>query len=148
MQRKAMTSKVKNPKRLDPTGRRKVATKAPIKVNARAYAHLMQLLMQGTYTCQELAYETGLHISTIYDYTYYLHKARVIHICMWDGSGRQQTRIYMVGKATDVRRPSKTRRQIADDYRARKSAKELLQRMAGTAQAEKQTSNQTEDALL
>jgi hypothetical protein len=122
---------MKNPKRLDPTGRRSIVTKAPGKVNAMAYAHLMQLLMQGTRTCAELAADTGLHVMTIYDYTYHLHKANVIHICMWDGTGRQQTRIYMLGDKADVPRPSKTRQQIAEEYRARKSAKQLLQRMAG-----------------
>ena len=122
---------MKNPKRLDPTGRRSIVTKAPGKVNAMSYAKLMQLLMQGTRTCKELAEETGLHIMTIYDYTYYLHKANVIHICMWDGTGRQQTRIYMLGDKADAPRPSKSRQQIAEEYRARKSAKQLLQRMAG-----------------
>lgn len=127
---------MKNPKRLDPTGRRSIVSRRAGKVNALSYALLIKLLADGTRTCKELAEETGLHVMTIYDYTYHLHKANVIHICTWEGSGRQQTRIYMLGDKADVPRPSKTRRQIADDYRARKAAKDLLQRMAGAPQGE------------
>lgn len=125
-----MTTK-RNTTRLDPTGRRSVVTKRGGKINALTYAKLMQLLMQGTRTCQELARDTGLHILTVYDYTYYLHKANVIHICMWEGVGRNQTRIYMVGDKADVPRPSKSRKQISEDYRSRKAAKQLLFRIAG-----------------
>lgn len=88
-------------------------------------------MMDGTRTCRELAEETGLHILTVYDYTYHLHKSGAAFIVTWDGEGRHQTRIYMIGRGKDAPRPSKSRKQIAEDYRARKTAKDLLHRMAG-----------------
>jgi len=94
--------------------------KSTKKMTAATYAILIKLLADGTRTCAELAEATGLHIVTIYNYVQHLHKAKVIHICMWKGTGRQQTRIYMLGDKADAPRPSKTRKQIAADYRARK----------------------------
>ena len=122
--------------KLDPSVRRKPGAKRAKKMGAFTYAILIKLLADGTRTCTELAEETGLHILTIYDYTYHLHKAGAVHICTWDGSGRHMTRIYMLGAGKDVPRPSKSRKQIADDYRARKTAKELLHRMAGETHEE------------
>lgn len=116
---------------MDTAGRRKPGAKRAKKMNAFTYAVLIRLLMDGTRTCRELAEETGLHILTVYDYTYHLHKSGAAFIVTWDGEGRHQTRIYMIGRGKDAPRPSKSRKQIADDYRSRKAAKELLHRMAG-----------------
>ena len=121
---------------MDTSGRRKPGAKRAKKMNAFTYALLINLLMEGTRTCRELAEETGLHILTIYDYTYHLHKAKALFIVGWDGEGRNQTRIFMLGRGKDVPRPSKSRRQIADDYRSRKAAKELLHKMAGSMEGE------------
>lgn len=118
---------------MDTSGRRKPGAKRAKKMNAFTYAVLIRLLMDGTRTCRELAEETGLHILTVYDYTYHLHKSGAAFIVTWDGEGRHQTRIYMIGRGKDAPRPSKSRKQIADDYRSRKAAKELLHRMAGDA---------------
>lgn len=116
---------------MDTSGRRKPGAKRAKKMNAFTYAMLIRLMMDGTRTCRELAEETGLHILTVYDYTYHLHKSGAAFIVTWDGEGRHQTRIYMIGRGKDAPRPSKSRKQIAEDYRARKTAKELLHRMAG-----------------
>jgi hypothetical protein len=94
-----------------------------MKVNASRYAVLMNLLLDGTRTCRALADETGLSMLTVYNYTHHLHKAGAIHIAAWVGKGKHQTRIYAAGKADDAPRPSKTRRQISADYRARHAAK-------------------------
>ena len=116
---------------MDTSGRRKPGAKRAKKMNAFTYAVLIRLMMDGTRTCRELAEETGLHILTVYDYTYHLHKSGAAFIVTWDGEGRHQTRIYMIGRGKDAPRPSKSRKQIADDYRSRKAAKDLLHRMAG-----------------
>lgn len=116
---------------MDTSGRRKPGAKRAKKMNAFTYAMLIRLMMDGTRTCRELAEETGLHILTVYDYTYHLHKSGAAFIVTWDGEGRHQTRIYMIGRGKDAPRPSKSRKQIAEDYRARKTAKDLLHRMAG-----------------
>ncbi len=120
-----------NKTNMDTSGRRKPGAKRAKKMNAFTYAVLIRLMMDGTRTCRELAEETGLHILTVYDYTYHLHKSGAAFIVTWDGEGRHQTRIYMIGRGKDAPRPSKSRKQIADDYRSRKAAKDLLHRMAG-----------------
>ena len=125
-----------NKTNMDTSGRRKPGAKRAKKMNAFTYAMLIRLMMDGTRTCRELAEETGLHILTVYDYTYHLHKSGAAFIVTWDGEGRHQTRIYMIGRGKDAPRPSKSRKQIADDYRSRKAAKDLLHKMAGSLQGE------------
>lgn len=98
------------------------------------FAILVKLLYEGTRTCAELAEETGLHKLTIYDWTRELHRQGVIHICMWEGEGRASTRIFKFGPGKDAPRPVKERSRIHAEYRARKNAALLLQRMAGTPQ--------------
>ncbi len=110
----------------------KVTPRRARKVNAMSFAYLMRLLADGTRTCRELAEEVGLHTLTVYDYLSYLHKYHVVHVCTWEGEGRSAQRIFMLGDKPDVPRPRKTRKQIHDEYRARKSMQGVLQRMAGT----------------
>ena len=109
----------------------KVTPRRARKVNAMSFATLMRLLVEGTRTCRELAQETGLHTPTVYDYMSYLHKYRVVHVCTWEGVGRNAQRIFMLGDGTDAPRPKKTRQQIHQEYRARKSMADLLSRMVG-----------------
>ena len=37
-----------------------------VKVNAMSYAILVKHMLDGIYTCQELAEMTGLHLTTVY----------------------------------------------------------------------------------
>ena len=122
--------------RKDTSRRMKVGSRRGHKVNALTFAILTKLLMEGTRTCQELADDTGLHKLTIYDWTRELHRQGVIHICMWEGEGRSSTRIFKFGPGKDAPRPVKSRTQISDEYRARKKAAQLLQRMVGTKEGE------------
>jgi hypothetical protein len=119
----------------DTSTRRKVGSRRGHKVNALTFAILCKLLMDGTRNCHELAEDTGLHVLTVYDWTRELHRQGVIHICMWDGDGRSSTRIFMFGPGKDAARPIKKRSQVHADYRARKKAEQLLQRMAGLVAA-------------
>ena len=96
------------------------------------FSIMCKLLMEGTRTCKELAEDTGLHVLTVYDWTAALHKQGVTHICTWEGEGRSQTRIFMMGAGKDVPRPTKSRKQIGDEYKARQKAALLLKRMVGT----------------
>jgi hypothetical protein len=54
--------------------------KRQIKVNAMAYAHMVKLMLDGTYTCKELADETGLHYVTVLQYAREMHKVGAAHI--------------------------------------------------------------------
>ena len=64
----------------------KLRGKTTIKVNAMAYAHLVELMLDGTHSCQELARATGLHYVTVLDYTRAMHRAGAAHIlCLGEG---------------------------------------------------------------
>ena len=52
--------------------------------NAITQAHLIKLLLEGDYTCQELADETGLHYVTVLQYTRELYRAGAAYIVRWD----------------------------------------------------------------
>ena len=96
--------------------------KRQIKVNAMAFAQLVKLLLEGTYTCTELAEMTGLHYVTVLHYTREMHRAGAVHIAAWekDNRGRDLAKIYKLGEGNDKKRQRKTQaeRQIA--YRAKK----------------------------
>lgn len=115
----------------DTSTRRKVGSRRGHKVNALTFSILVKLLYEGTRNCYELAEDSGLHVLTIYDWTRELHRQGVIHICMWEGEGRASTRIFKFGPGKDAPRPTKPRSRIHAEYRARKKAAELNQRMAG-----------------
>ena len=112
------------------TGRRRGPC---IKVNAMSYARLIKLLAEGTRTCAELAEETGLHKLTVYQYTRELHKARAVHVCMWeqDSRGRHSVRVYMLGEAKDAPRVRETGAERQARCRARKAARALDQILGG-----------------
>lgn len=77
-----------------------------VKVNAMSYAKLMRLLLDGGYTLQELAEETGLHYTTVCDYTTALYKEKAIHIAGWapDARGRVCNKVYKIGVEKDAKR--------------------------------------------
>ena len=103
--------------------------KRMIKINAIMQAQLIKLLLEGTYTCQELANETGLHYVTVLQYTRELHRAGAAHISGWekDPRGRDLAKIYKLGEGRDKPRQKKTQaeRQIA--YRAKKKQIKMLE---------------------
>ena len=103
--------------------------KRQIKINAIMQAQLIKLLLEGTYTCQELANMTGLHYVTVLQYTRELHRAGAAHIAAWekDKRGRDLAKIYKLGEGTDKRRQKKTQaeRQIA--YRAKKKQIKIME---------------------
>lgn len=103
------------------------------KIGALSYAKLLSYMMSGTLNCNELAEATGLHVLTVYQYTRAMHKEGVTHVCDWetDRMGRETIRIYMLGKGKDAARRTKTRAQIAEDYRTRQRMKQMLAATAG-----------------
>ena len=120
------------PKPPNPKGKR------IIKINAILQAQLIKLLLEGTYTCQELANMTGLHYVTVLQYTRELHRAGAAHIAGWekDNRGRDLAKIYKLGEGTDKQRQSKTQaeRQIA--YRAKKKQLNLINLICSAQPAE------------
>ena len=112
--------------------------KRMIKINAILQAQLIKLLLEGTYTCQELADMTGLHYVTVLQYTRELHRAGAAHIAGWekDSRGRDLAKIYKLGAGNDKRRQKKTQaeRQIA--YRAKKKQLKLIQTLCSAQPVE------------
>lgn len=88
-----------------------------VKVNAIAYANLVKLMMEGVYTMQELAEQTGLHYVTVCQYTRELHRLGAAHICAWqpDSRDRDAIKIYKIGAAKD-----KSRRRLSASERQRR----------------------------
>lgn len=81
-----------------------------IKINAITQAKLIEALLDGVYTCAELAEVTGLHYVTVLQYTRELHRAKAAHICAWekDDKGRDVIKIYKIGRGKDAKREKMT----------------------------------------
>ena len=103
-------------------------SKRIIKINAITQAHLIKLLLDGVYNCQELADETGLHYVTVLQYTRELHRAGAAHICRWekDSRGRDIKKVYKLGEGRDTKRQKQTPGQRQANCRAREATARLL----------------------
>lgn len=104
-----------------------------IKVNALMMAQLMKHLLEGDYTCQELAEETGLHYVTVLHYTREMYREGVLHICKWDKrpESKDPIRIYKLGSKPDAKKKIMTDVEKSQRYRQKKKQLKLVQMMAG-----------------
>lgn len=109
-----------------------------VKVNAIMQAELIRLLLEGTYTCAELAELSGAHYVTVLHYCRELHKRGAAHICMWDKDkrGRDLVKIYKIGNAPDAKRKKASAADRQRRYREKKKAAEMAQVMAGNGSYE------------
>jgi hypothetical protein len=103
-----------------------------IKINAICQAQLIKLLLDGVYTCHELAEQTGLHYVTVLHYTRELHSVGAAHICAWekDTRGRDAIKIYKIGEARDAQRKKMTAAQRQAKSRTKRFNIDMMQRMA------------------
>lgn len=92
-----------------------------VKVNALSYAQLIKYMLEGGYTCVELAELTGLHYVTVLHYTRELYKAGAARITEWrqDTRGNATVRVYTLGAGRDVKRTPQTPAQRQARLRAR-----------------------------
>ena len=106
-----------------------------MKLNAYHQAQLIKLLLDGTYSCSELAEETGLHYVTVLEYTRELHRAKAAHISMWekDGRGRDMIKIYKLGESKDAKRSKLSAAERQQRVRDKRKAMEVNGLMAGAA---------------
>jgi predicted ArsR family transcriptional regulator len=104
-----------------------------IKINALTQAKLIALMLEGVYTCEQLAEETGLHYVTVLQYARELHRAGAAHISSWekDSRGRDVIKVYQIGKGPDAKREKLTSAQRQARYRNRKRALAMCQMVAG-----------------
>ena len=103
-----------------------------IKINAICQAQLIKLLLDGVYTCHELAEQTGLHYVTVLQYTRELHAAGAAYICAWekDTRGRDAIKIYKIGEHRDAQRKKLTGAQRQAKSREKKFNLEMMHRIA------------------
>lgn len=103
-----------------------------IKINAICQAQLIKLMLDGVYTCHELAEQTGLHYVTVLQYARELHAAGAAFICAWDKDtrGRDAIKIYKIGEARDAQRKKMTAAQRQAKSRTKRFNMDMMQRMA------------------
>ena len=99
-----------------------------IKINAITQAKLIEAMLDGVYTCQELADQTGLHYVTVLQYARELHRAKAAHISGWDKDerGRDVIKIYKIGRGKDAKREKMTGAQRQARSRAAKKGRAAL----------------------
>lgn len=104
-----------------------------VKISAFTNALLMKHLLEGIYTCEQLAEETGLHYVTVLQYTRELHRVGAAHIASWekDVRGRDVIKVYKLGAGKDAKREKLT--AVERQARCRKNAKaiEMAKVMSG-----------------
>ena len=93
--------------------------RAQVKMGAILYARMVEMMLHGTFSCQEIAEETGLHYVTVLQYTRELYRAGACHIAHWDKDkrGRDVTKIYKIGKGKDAARQRMSDADKAARYR-------------------------------
>lgn len=103
--------------------------KRQIKINAILQAQLIKLLLEGNYTCMELAEQTGLHYVTVLQYTRELHRVGAAHIAEWekDSRGRDLAKIYKLGVGKDKKRHKFTQAERQLAYRTKKKQMKVLE---------------------
>lgn len=109
------------------------AGRKTVKVGAIAYAQLIKHLLEGVYTCAELAEATGLHLVTVYHYTRELHAAGAAHIKHFepDARGRHNVKVFAMGPGRDAKRRKMSGAERQARSRAKVAGAQLAQVMAG-----------------
>ena len=110
------------------------------KINRFTQAKLIEAMLDGVYTCAELAEMTGLHYVTVLDYTRELHRAKAAHICGWekDAKGRDVIKIYKIGRGKDAKREKLSGAERQARSRAKKKAIEFANILIGGHRAKAQ----------
>ena len=98
-----------------------------VKINAMSQAKLIEAMLDGVYTCEQLAEETGLHYVTVLQYARELHRAKAAHISSWekDSRGRDVIKVYRIGRGKDAKREKMTAAQRQARHREKKKAQEI-----------------------
>lgn len=112
-----------------------------IKINAITQAKLIAAMLDGIYTCEDLAELTGLHYVTVLQYTRELHREGAAHINSWekDSRGRDSIKVYKIGRAKDAKRAKLTAAQRQARHRAKVKNLEMIALTAGLHQPDEST---------
>ena len=98
-------------------------------MTAVSYAQLIKFMLEGMYSCMELAEMTGLHYVTVLQYARELHLAGAVHISSWDKDirGRDVVKIYKIGEGKDALRTKRSSADRAKDWRAKQKQINIFQ---------------------
>jgi predicted ArsR family transcriptional regulator len=98
-----------------------------VKINALTQARLIEAMLDGTMSIDELAEHTGLHAITVQRYTRELHRIGAVHITQWekDSRGRDAIRIFKIGRGRDAKREKLTSAQRQARSREKRRAIEF-----------------------
>ena len=109
-----------------------------VKINRFTQAKLIEAMLDGVYSCTELAEITGLHYITVLEYARELHRAKAAHICGWekDSRGRDVIKIYKIGRGKDAKREKMTSAQRQARVRAKQKGLEFATILSGEHHAE------------
>jgi len=102
-----------------------------VKVNAMAFADLVRDLLDGQFTCEELAQRSGLHYVTVLNYTRAMYKTGAIHICAWRMNNHRMyvKKIYKIGDYQDAPKPRKALTHAERSLRYREKKKNDLRQV-------------------
>ena len=108
-----------------------------VKINAYTQALLIKYLLEGVYTCWQLAEETGLHYVTVLHYTRELYRVGAAHISSWekDVRGRDVIKIYKLGPGKDAKREKMTAAERQQRRRDKAKQVTMIQRTAAWTSA-------------
>lgn len=116
-----------------------------VKVNAMSYAIMLRNMVDGVFTCRELAEITGLNVLTVYQYTREMHKQGAVHIAHYepDSRGRHNIKVFRLGVGQDAKRPKMTGAQKQVRRRAKIAAGHLLSVLGGRGEYVKRANGRT-----
>lgn len=104
-----------------PIGRKQV------KLNAVMFSIMLENLLSGPCTAQEIAESTGMALLTTQKTLRAMYRRGVIHISGWekDAANRCTVRVFKLGEGRDARKPLTSRSQMNRKYRAKKAMQPL-----------------------
>ena len=98
--------------------------KRVVRINALTQARLIEAMLDGTMSLDELAEHTGLHRVTVQRYARELHRIGAAHIVQWekDVRGRDSIRIFKIGRGRDATRNKLTQAERQARSRQKRKA--------------------------
>jgi hypothetical protein len=98
-----------------------------VRINADAFARLIEAVAERPRSYKTLAEETGLHYTTVRDYINALHRRQQVHVAAMaaDSQGRLRVPMWLLGFGKDVK-PTKSK--TATERKREQRAKEYAQR--------------------
>lgn len=99
-----------------------------IKMQAVLYARMLAMMRDDPCSIADLAEETGLHVTTVREYTKQLHKLRLISIHDWviRPLSKHRTPVFVLGDKKDAKRPPPITASVRQmNCRRRKRQREL-----------------------